>query len=119
MYALVDCRSKHLSLNKILISGYLCAECELHVDLAQVMFQQILQTLVERVVERLQICKVHSLTQDVLIEGSSKETVQKFVVINRLGHDPAHEFKVTQVVGVTVGAGVGLVRDPVPWGSGK
>lgn len=98
---------------------YLCAERELHVDLTQVVFQQILQALIKRIVERLQICEVHSLAQDVLIEGASKETVQKLVVINRLGYDPAHEFKVTQVVGVTVGAGVGLVRDPVPWGSGK
>lgn len=83
------------------------------------MFQQILQALIERVVERLQIREVHSLAQDVLIEGASKETVQKLVVINRLGYDPANEFKVTQVVGVTVGTGVGLVRDPVSRGSGK
>lgn len=83
------------------------------------MFQQILQALIERVVERLQIREVHSLAQDVLIEGASKETVQKLVVINRLRYDPTHEFKVTQVVGVTVGTGVGLVRDPVSRGSGK
>lgn len=113
MYALVDYRYKTL------ILGYLCAECELHVDLTQVVFQQILQALVERVVERLQICEVYSLTQDVLIERASEETVEKLVVINRLGYDPAHEFKVTQVVGVTVGAGIRLVGDPVPWGSGK
>lgn len=98
---------------------YLCAKCEFHVDLTQVVFQQILQALIERVVKRLQISEVHSLAQDVLIERTRKETVQKLVVINRLGYDPAHEFKVTQVVRVTVGAGVGLVRDPVPWGSGK
>ena len=99
--------------------GYLCAECQFHVDLTQVVFQQILQALIERVVKRLQICEVHGLAQDVLIEGTRKETVQKLVVVNRFGYDPAHEFKVTQVVGVAVGAGVGLVGDPVPWGGGE
>lgn len=57
------------------MSGYLCAECQLHIDLTQVMFQQILQTLIKRVVERLQICEVYSLTQDMFIEGASEETV--------------------------------------------
>ena len=57
------------------MTGYLCAECELHVDLTKVVFQQILQTLIKRVVERLQICEVYSLTQDMFIEGASEETV--------------------------------------------
>lgn len=78
--------------------GYLCAECKLHVNVTQIVLQKILQALIKRVVERLQICEVHSLAQDMLIEGASKETVQKLVVIDRFSYYPSHELKVTQVV---------------------
>ena len=98
---------------------YLCAKRKLHVDITEVVLQQIMQTLVERVVERLQIREVHWFVQDVLIKRTSKETIQQLVVVNRLRHDPADEFKVTQVVRVAVGAGVRLISDSVPRGGRK
>lgn len=78
-----------------------------------------MQTLIQSVVERLQVREVHSFVQDVLVKGAREETIQQLVVVNRLRHDPADEFKITQVVGVTVGACVGLIRYSVPWGGGE
>ena len=60
---------------------------------------------------------MHSLAQDVLVKGARKETVQQLVVVDRLRYDAAHEFKVTQVIRVAVGAGIRLVSNPVPGGS--
>jgi len=62
---------------------------------------------------------MHSLAQDVLVKGPREETIQQFVVVNGLRHDPANEFEVTQVIRVTVGAGIRLVRDPIPGGGCK
>ena len=101
------------------IVRYLRAKCKLHINLAQVVFQEIEQALIKRIVERLQVSDMHSLTQDVFVEGACKETVQQLVVINRLGNDPADEFKVAQVVRVAVGQGVGLVGDAIPRGGSE
>ena len=77
---------------------HLCTEGEVQSQVIDDVLKQVAHALVERVILSLQIREVDWFANDVLVEGSCEEAVEKLVVGNGLCNHATHKLEVLQVV---------------------
>ena len=79
---------------------HLCTEGEVQSQVIDDVLKQVAHALVKCVILSLQIREVDWFANDVLVEGSCEEAVEKLVVSNGLCDHATHKLEVLQVVGI-------------------